>query len=120
MPTTPEPGRRSTVAGQVVDEIAYAHRGVAEPDAVRRSVEDARDLAIPAGTIRTYLHVLVNGRAREQLQQVAAQDDDRMAMRAPEVLVVCGRERLPRRHPGPCRGVAARLPRLNPAPKGNR
>lgn len=73
---------------QLVDDLAYAYKGVFTSDEVSQAVESARELIEPRATIQTFLPVLIARQAREQLM-ARAQAEGRVAKKVPEILFVC-------------------------------
>jgi len=71
-----------------VDDLTYRYDGVFSRDTVHRAVEAARTTLEPIAKIPTFLPILTERFARDQLL-AAAQAEGKIAASTPEILFVC-------------------------------
>ena len=73
---------------QVINDLAYKYDGVFSRESITQAVADARAQLEPSSTIPTFLPILVQRFAAEQLM-AAAQASGTVAKAVPEILFVC-------------------------------
>jgi len=73
---------------RIVDDLTYHYEGVFDRETVQRAVDRARATLEPVAKIATFLPILTERFARDQLL-AAAQVEGKVATSVPEILFVC-------------------------------
>jgi len=101
-PTTPALTAQYT---RIVEDLTYHYDGVFSRETVQLAVEKARDTLGPVAKFPSFLPILTQRFARDQLL-AAAQAEGNIATTVPEILFVCvhnaGRSQMPRPWPSTC------------------
>ena len=84
--TKPVPAAADDI--RIVDDLTYHYDGVFDRDTVQRAVDQARATLGPVSKIPTFLPILTERFARDQLL-AAAQAEGKVATSIPDILFVC-------------------------------